>query len=335
LQSQVVVTGDFAQLPPVKPFGHCIKCGKELHPNLSRTEYTCPQDGKVYLDIDKWAFRSKAWKEANFVHVNLTNIHRQSDAVFINILQKCRMGKTLTQKDTDLLLNHPSETRGAVKLFSTREEVRRVNMEAFNILRSRARTFRSLDYFRWNEKHRNLEFKTKRSADGSLQALHDHRFDATLQLKQGMVVVLLVNLDIAAGLVNGSQGNIQGFEDYDPLNLPRAMEDGRKGSTVSKDGVALSPTSTLSGDHAALREYQIKDFALSGPKEWPIVQFNNGVRRTIYADCTVNELGDEKPHSLLCRTQIPLTAAWALSIHKYVNPTISPPYKETLETNQP
>ncbi|KAK3897026.1 hypothetical protein C8A05DRAFT_39425 [Staphylotrichum tortipilum] len=27
---QVIVTGDFCQLPPVKPFQHCIDCGSDL-----------------------------------------------------------------------------------------------------------------------------------------------------------------------------------------------------------------------------------------------------------------------------------------------------------------
>lgn len=40
------------------------------------------------------------------------------------------------------------------------------------------------------------------------------------------------------------------------------------------------------------------------------------ITRTIYADCRVNELGDEKPYSHLSRTQIPLVAAWAMTIHK-------------------
>lgn len=42
---QLVVTGDFCQLPPVKPFGHCIECGRELVKNKAETEYTCRTHG--------------------------------------------------------------------------------------------------------------------------------------------------------------------------------------------------------------------------------------------------------------------------------------------------
>lgn len=318
---QLVVTGDFCQLPPVKPFQHCMQCGRELKPNIAQTVYKCAQHGEFY-DIDKWAFRSAAWKECGFIHVNLTNIHRQSDAVFINILQKCRLGTRLTPADTDLLLNHHSETRNSVKLFSTREEVRRINQENFNKLRSRAREFLCLDDFKWNENHRHLQSKSLRSVDGSLTALRDHRFETRIHLKKGMLVVLLVNLDISAGLVNGSQGVIQGFENYDPKNLPKATENSRKGK--DKDAIVAAPVPTLGGDHAAFREDQIKAFINRAEhKEWPIVTFNNGVTRTIYADCTVNEVGDDKPYSLLSRTQIPLTAAWAMSIHKSQGMTLN------------
>lgn len=46
------------------------------------------------------------------------------------------------------------------------------------------------------------------------------------------------------------------------------------------------------------------------------MRFLNGVTRPILPQCQVHELGDVKPYSLLCRTQIPLAPAWALSIHK-------------------
>ncbi len=42
---QLVVTGDFCQLPPVKPFGHCIECGRELIKNRQETEYKCRMHG--------------------------------------------------------------------------------------------------------------------------------------------------------------------------------------------------------------------------------------------------------------------------------------------------
>jgi ATP-dependent DNA helicase PIF1 len=114
-----------------------------------------------------------------------------------------------------------------------------------------------------------------------------------------MLVVLLVNINLSDGLCNGSQGIIVGFEPYDPEEMlpPRGQE------------------------YANIKEAYIRRFAKENFQDrpelgWPIVRFLNGVTRTITPDCVVNELGDTKPYSLLCRTQIPLAPAWALSIHK-------------------
>ncbi|KAK8007209.1 hypothetical protein PG989_001199 [Apiospora arundinis] len=67
------------------------------------------------------------------------------------------------------------------------------------------------------------------------------------------------------------------------------------------------------------KESEIKSH-IEGPgaefKVWPVVKFHNGIRRVIHAECSINELGDEKPYSLLSRTQIPLAPAWAMTIHK-------------------
>ena len=54
------------------------------------------------------------------------------------------MGHVLQPADTDILLNHHSETRNAIKLFATRGEVKRVNDEMFARLRSNNLAGRSI-----------------------------------------------------------------------------------------------------------------------------------------------------------------------------------------------
>lgn len=83
-----------------------------------------------------------------------------------------------------------------------------------------------------------------------------------------MLVVLLHNLDIGAGLVNGSQGTIQGFEDYDPKKLPKALNNRDK-----RDGFTTPGVQVLQGDHAVFRECQLREYANSMEyKAWPIVR---------------------------------------------------------------
>lgn len=312
---QVIVTGDFCQLPPVKPFQHCLDCGKELLESYDNdgAVYTCPAHGD-YHDKDKWAFKSMAWDDCNFAHFSLNTIHRQNDKTFIRMLQKCRIGERLTSSETNLLMNHPCQVNHATKLFATREEVNRVNRQAFDRLTGLKHTYWTRDSFRWQQdKHPHLQWKNVRRPRGPesqrpLVALEDHRFDECAELKKGMLVVLLVNLDLQMGLCNGSQGIICGFEAYDATRLPRAKRS-------DKD----EPENRIFGDRAAMKEAEIKEFIRgegAAFKCWPIVRFHNGMLRTIFADCAIAELGDEKPYSLLSRTQIPLAPAWAMTIHK-------------------
>lgn len=316
---QVIVTGDFCQLAPVKPFRHCIGCGWELIPDnkYSPKEHRCENrrcNRDVFYDIDKWAFRSEAWQECNFKHINLTEIHRQHDKMFISILQRIRTEGVILPNHARVLLNHTSETEDAIKLFARREDVDRTNNENINKLAAVARTYKCIDHFDWKPHHRDdksLEKNTRLADDGNgtLHALKEHRYEVFIQLKEGMRVVLQANLEPTAGLVNGSQGSIIGFEPYDPAKLPRKLE--------NRDTAGTLTAVSLRGTHAKYFEQQIKIFATQNQHQpWPIVKFDNGLLKTIYADCTANELGNEEPYSLLSRTQIPLMAGYAITVHK-------------------
>ncbi len=223
------------------------------------------------------------------------------------------------KKDTETLLNHKTIIKNAVKLFSTREEVRRVNQAAFDRLPAEKRVFQSEDFFSPSSEcdpFTIAKFR-KRTLNGSLYELRDHRFDEILELKAGMRVILLVNLDLEAGLVNGSQGEIVGWENYDAGKLPKSKNSLTNSTRKDHESGSRLPMPVLSGDYTLHREQNIDIFIQkAAQREWPVVRFDNGLERTIYADCTVNEVGDRAPWSLISRTQIPLFAAWAMSIHK-------------------
>ena len=226
----------------------------------------------------------------------MTDLHRQDDLIFINIVKKGRLGRQLSREDHDLLLHHPSDTDRAVKLFPSRPEVKFVNDTEFAGLPYPIENYSYLDNFDWNSKHPHLENKFRPDFNNpeNLHALREHRYEAALELKNDMLVDLLVNLDIPGGLVNGSQGVIVRFEGHKPKLLPES------GGDLAKHKKEL------------IGKYIWK----KGIKRWPVVRFHNGREKSIYRECTVNELGEEKSYSLLSRTQMPLMAAWAMTVHK-------------------
>jgi ATP-dependent DNA helicase PIF1 len=137
----------------------------------------------------------------------------------------------------------------------------------------------------------------------------EHRYEVFVQLKQGMRIVLQANLEPSMGLVNGSQGFISSFEPFDDKRLPKKPENRNEAGPI---GVPATR-----GAHARYFEDQIKIFGKENKRQpWPIVKFDNGLTRTIFADCTASELGNEEPYSLLSRTQIPLMAGYAITVHK-------------------
>ncbi|KAL8306301.1 hypothetical protein RB597_003152 [Gaeumannomyces tritici] len=330
---QVVVTGDFLQLPPVKPFKYCAECGRDLIPNDDRDMFTCPADSdddpeqhrkpcpkpRSYYEVNKWAFRSSTWKECGFAYVELNTVHRQKDANFLSILEKCRLGSRMNQAEMDLLENHPSRTENAVELYCTNNEVDLVNQREYDRLKTEEYTYKCVDKIYGlnpsNKRHRDLlhlarlEVETSDQGHETLHELRDHRYDKEVCLREGMVVCLLVNISIPDGLVNGSQGVICGFERVTIANTPRdAMPNN-----------SILGTTLFLGDHDVVREFETRRFIKGLEKIWwPVVQFHNGKRRTIIADCTIAERGPHScpPEVLLCRTQIPLMPAWAMTVHK-------------------
>lgn len=305
---QIIATRDFCQLPPVKPFRNCFSCGSQLEYSYRSNAYSCLNrkcDVDVYHQEDKWAFKSKAWQECNFRYVYLATVYRQKDPAFIDLLQKCRLGLQLNDADLKLLTSSDDKTDNhPVKLFPTRAEVREVNDAEYRRLHAPPQVYKGVDIFLWNKKkHRYLEDKQERAADGSLKALSDHKFEVELHLKEGMQVLLLHNIDLDRGLCNGAQGQIIGFESFGqiPPEIPLYEEDLPVYMSAAHE------------QKEAIEKFMRKCHDAKG---WPIIKFHNGIVKTIYPVCQPLLLGEERPYSLIGRMQIPLTAAWALSIHK-------------------
>jgi hypothetical protein len=109
----------------------------------------------------------------------LTQIFRQSDREFIDMLERIRMGKDTDRvkvsttcadccadvdtihKYEDTLLQRPSNTKGAVEIYPLRNDVEHINNARIDALPSQALEFQCKDFFNYKPDHRKKhpEFK--------------------------------------------------------------------------------------------------------------------------------------------------------------------------------
>ncbi len=107
---QLIVIGDFLQLPPV------AKDGKEV----------------------KFAFESEAWKEANYVPIHLEKQYRQNDDNFLADLNKIRFGEEIEMLSTS---NHDE----ALHLFALNRPADEYNKAQLQKIKSQIHHFEAKD----------------------------------------------------------------------------------------------------------------------------------------------------------------------------------------------
>ncbi|XP_041133433.1 ATP-dependent DNA helicase PIF1-like [Polyodon spathula] len=169
---QLIVCGDFLQLPPVTK-------GKE----------------KI-----KFCFQSRSWRKCIHVNMELTEVRRQTDKTFISLLQAVRLGR-VTEEDTAQLMRttyHKIEKDGilATRLCTHKDDVELTNEKKLQQLPGESRIFEALD-----SDPQLVKMIDAQSPVGRV-----------LQLKVGAQVMLTKNLEVQKGLVNGARGVVVGFE---------------------------------------------------------------------------------------------------------------------------
>ena len=177
---QVVFVGDFYQLPPV------MKEGKSM-----------------------FAFESPLWDTVVEENICLTKIIRQKDPVFQVILNEARTGTLSPESYAALEARKTMEwKRQEIKptlLFTKNHDVASINAGQLNKLSTECRVFMAKTVARpprmAAETLENIVTKLDRDAP----------YEVELHLKVQSQVMLLVNQDPAAGLVNGSRGIVTGF----------------------------------------------------------------------------------------------------------------------------
>jgi ATP-dependent DNA helicase PIF1 len=265
---QVVFTGDFFQLPPVAGEGDDMESAK-------------------------FCFQSMRWRSVFPLSqcVILTTIFRQTDPVYIEILNQIRQGY-LSEEYAQILQSHvnrpysPAEHGGCMptKLFPIRSKVESINNRMFEDIQNDEYEF---EYIQKTNATMHMETKkaipiadrlktkelTAKQIEYEIESLLNHsRCARSLSLKVGASVMCTINLNVDLGICNGSQGIIVRFVE--------SSED---------DGFA----------------------------EIPVVRFSNGITMKIGVHYWHSE---EYPNIVI--GQIPLCLAWAMTIHKIQGATL-------------
>jgi len=189
---QLVLTGDFLQLPPVK---------------------------------DRFCFESQKWAQLNLVPLVLKNPQRFTDLTFFECLMAARQGALskdqIVKFQARVKLAYPSDSEILPTiLYSKKKDVASYNLQELEKLSSLEKSFKSID---------EVLFKKKKNAKPIplKQYFSSKRGDANLRfcletlqgvapelliLKEGAQVMLKANIDLHAGLANGSRGVVIGFE---------------------------------------------------------------------------------------------------------------------------
>jgi ATP-dependent DNA helicase PIF1 len=200
---QVLLVGDFYQLPPV-----------------SRGDETT-----------KFAFESAVWKEAAFTCVELTIIQRQKDEGFQRILKEARRG-ALTKESCQVLREYEGRDWRSQKirptlLFPRRSEVELINDTNLKVLKGQRESYKARLVYDGKMPNGFVESDegfqralTKMDADGA--------YSTQLELVQEAQVMLIANIDPEAGLVNGSRGVVAGFCPSSHLPMIEFMNGARK-----------------------------------------------------------------------------------------------------------
>jgi ATP-dependent DNA helicase PIF1 len=209
---QLVICGDFFQLPPISSKGTA---------SLS------------------FAFQSPVWAKCKFTNIVLDRVFRQSDSTFIALLEAVRRGELspeglalLNQRVGRNVHDHASGVV-ATKILTHKADVDRCNDAELSHLAGEAHEYVASD---------SGEQKHAKFLDDYCPA------KKSLKLKLRAQVILLKTIDAEKGLVNGARGIVVGFgaaPSYRPL--VRFAPAASSGLSVLERTIGLEAFTTQSG----------------------------------------------------------------------------------------
>lgn len=175
---QIIFSGDYLQLPFVS---------------------------KGYGEQLKFGFTSRAWKEAKVSTIHLTKLVRQDENTpFAKMLQELRFGRIsdleLIESRIGAKLNTAVEP---IRIFCLNNDIDNYNLRKYRELKGQESVYIAKDS---GNADRYVNFFDKNCPAPPI-----------LRLRVGAQVMLLANVDVENGLVNGSIGTVEGFTPNGPI----------------------------------------------------------------------------------------------------------------------
>ncbi len=204
---QVILSGDFYQLPPVGNYND--------------------------VDTMRFCFESEDWNNVfkKNCQIQLVKIFRQTDDKYISILNQVREG-VVKRSSNDLLKSRvgliPPQGTVITQLYPRRNSVETINSNKMKELNTPEHTFEiqllnNLPILSDEDKRKRNRIG-KVEIDIELQHIKTNLLcEPTLKLKVGAYVMCIVNMEISTDIVlcNGSQGIITGFSEITRLPIVR------------------------------------------------------------------------------------------------------------------
>ena len=278
---QVVVAGDFFQLPPIGSKGESNR--------------------------DKFAFMSEAWLDAGFRICYLSEQHRQESAAADGGLDLDDILNQIRRQDVSFeaiaALENTFDQNVDIKrtrLYTHNLNVNKINDKELAALEGETRRFEASSV--GESKLVDTLKKTVRTQD-------------ELILKVGAKVMFIKNNN-ELGVSNGTMGELIGFAavKVDDSKAKDKAKSDAKADMAEDDTIAIDDEdSSKTADKDKKGKANTKDKSSAAPK-MPVVRLNSG--REVIAEPEEWIIEDETGDVLASYEQVPLCLAWAITIHK-------------------